>query len=259
MSNSTYMKMARRTRREVLRGGVAAAFGGLLVACGAKKPATTTTTTPAATTPATTAPTVGDTAAPSATQASTASTASTEAAGTTAASSASAGTTAPAGTASATGTAALAAGQQVSIKFTFAASGGRVKNPYIAVWVADQAGKIVRTVGLSVNTSGKGMQYLRELKAWYTADLDRLQADNGAAMVAMASPTRLPGAWEFAWDGNNDDGQAVAAGAYTMYIEAAREHGPYEVISQPLTLDGTPFNLTPADNGELTGVSLVLA
>jgi hypothetical protein len=150
------------------------------------------------------------------------------------------------------------AGQQVRISFNYVASGGgRIHNPYVAVWVEDGNKAVVRTIALSIQ-SGKGLKWLRDLKQWYRVDRDR-QAAGGADIVAtVSSATRPPGLFEFVWDGLDDAGRPAAAGAYTLFIEAAREKGPYNIIQHNLMLDGAAAtaNLEPA--GDLQDVSVVV-
>ncbi|MFN5625729.1 MAG: DUF2271 domain-containing protein, partial [Planctomyces sp.] len=36
-----------------------------------------------------------------------------------------------------------------------------------------------------------------------------------------------------AWDGRDDKGDLLQSGKYTLYIEAAREHGTYQLMKHP--------------------------
>lgn len=163
-------------------------------------------------------------------------------------------TAAPATTAAPPTTAALVAGTGVSpmtIQFTFAAGGGRVRNPYVAVWLEDASGAMVRTVALWFE-NGKGTRWLPDLRRWYQSA--------GSAMdqtiATVSSATRAPGSYAVVWDGSADSGAPVAPGSYFICIEAAREHGPYELIREAVTLGPAPLSMTLPDNGELTGASL---
>jgi thiamine biosynthesis lipoprotein len=67
-------------------------------------------------------------------------------------------------------------------------------------------------------------------------------------VATTGRPTRAPGRYNVAWDGRNEAGQAVGQGAYTLHIEAAREHGGHSYVSTPLTLGASPATAaTPAD------------
>ncbi len=142
----------------------------------------------------------------------------------------------------------IPANGQVAIDFSFVPTGaGAVKNPYIAVWVETADGTFVDTISLWYE-SGKNDRYLRDMRAWISAsgDTDR----------SMSSATRTPGAYSVVWDGNDSSGQKAPQGEYIFFIECARERGPYEVISQPMTIASAPTTATPADKGEIAKVSM---
>lgn len=167
----------------------------------------------------------------------------TQAPGTTAASASS-----PTTTKAATSGTAIPANGQVAIDFTYAPSGGgMMKNPYIAVWVETAAGKFVDTVSLWYS-SGKNERYLSDMRAWISA--------SGGTDKSMSSATRTAGSYSVSWDGTDSAGQKMPQGDYVIFIECAREKGPYEVISQPMSIGTAPATATPADKGELTKVSM---
>ena len=161
-------------------------------------------------------------------------------------------TTAPAATAP-TSTPAESSGAtfpssgELVVDFTYAPSdsGVRVRNPYVAVWVEDGAGNYVSTIAVWYEQTDKGMRYLNDLRAWITAS-------NGEVTTTSTGATRSPGSYSVAWDGTDLDGNKIAQGDYVLYVEAAREHGPYEITSTPVTIGGEGFSVTLPDNGELT-------
>lgn len=135
-------------------------------------------------------------------------------------------------------------------RFTYAvrSGGGRVNNPYVAVWVEDAAGKLVDTIALWYLQSQKGNRWLPELRRWYPAS-----ASTRSQVVSSA--TRAPGSYSVTWDCTDAQGAAVAAGPYSLCIEAAREHGPYSLIRQSITLGTQPFTVDLPANGELSDAS----
>ena len=160
-----------------------------------------------------------------------------------------AATTAPA--AVATG-ATFPAGGEMVIDFTFAAElGGQVRNPYVAVWVEDTEGTYVSTIVVWYEQTNKGMRYLDDLRAWITAS-------NGEVPSTSTGATRSPGTYSVVWDGTDIDGNLVSQGEYVLYVEAAREHGPYEITSTPITISDAGFSVTLDDNGELVGLTATL-
>jgi hypothetical protein len=147
--------------------------------------------------------------------------------------------------------ASFPSGAELVVDFTFAASGGgRVNNPYIAVWVEDPDGNLVDTISLWFE-QGKGVRWLPDLRRWYAAS-------DGGDDTTMSGATRVAGSYTVAWDGTDLDGQVVPAGDYVLHIEAAREHGPYELVTGDLTIGDQPFQITLAPSGELTAASAEL-
>jgi hypothetical protein len=144
------------------------------------------------------------------------------------------------------------AGGQLVVDFTFAVTqpGRQIRNPYVAVWVEDPAGKLVQTIGLWYMQGQKGQKWLSDLRGWYSASNGRMPVTTGA--------TRVPGAYSVAWNGTGSDGKPVPAGNYVLFVEAAREHGPYEITSAPITIGAAGFTVPLADNGELIKLSATL-
>lgn len=141
----------------------------------------------------------------------------------------------------------LPANAAVTIDFTYAATGGMIKNPYIAVWIQDAMGRYVDTVSLWYQ-KGKGDRWLPDMRAWTSA--------SGGRDTSMSSATRTAGAYSVVWDGKDAAGNKVAAGEYVVYIECAREKGPYSVTSVPITCLSAPSAATASDKGEISRVAV---
>lgn len=224
------------SRRELVRGALAlGVLAGLpaLAGCGSSDEEVFSnggdTTPTAPTTPTTAAPAAAATEAPTATAAAT-------------------DTTPAASTAPAAG-AALPDSAELQIDFTFTADGGgRVRNPYIAVWIEDLSGGLVRTVSLWYRADES--KYLRELTRWKTVD----GSDN--TLDTISSATKAAGSYSLVWDGTDTAGNRVAQGEYVVCIEAAREHGPYELVSSSVVLGASPFQQDLGNDGELTAASV---
>jgi hypothetical protein len=121
-----------------------------------------------------------------------------------------------------------------------------VRNPYIAVWIEDASGALVKTVSLWHLQNGQD-RWLSELSGWYEAS---------GGVEANSSATRAPGSYAVVWDLTDAKGAKVKDGSYTVHIEALREHGPYSLVSGTLTV-GTSANAVTFDsNGELSGVAI---
>jgi hypothetical protein len=163
--------------------------------------------------------------------------------------------TSPADTAAASGS-AFPEGAELVIDFTFAAdSGGRVQNPYIAVWIENEAEELVQTISLWMK-SGNGLEWLPDLKRWYSVDQDRVDAGGTDMVDTISSATRVAGDYSVVWDGTDTTGAPVAQGTYHVCIEAAREHGPYELIREAVTIGTSAFSTELDPDGELTAASV---
>ena len=141
-------------------------------------------------------------------------------------------------------------GSQLAIDFTFGITdtAGRVNNPYIAVWIENADGDLVKTVSLWYKS--RESKYLNELQRWFTLDHD---ADD---FETVSGATKVAGSYSVAWDGTDLDGAPVQAGDYFVCIEAAREHGPYELVRGPVSLGTSDFTADLEPNGELTAASV---
>ena len=129
--------------------------------------------------------------------------------------------------------------------------GYRYHRPYVAVWVEDSGGRPVRTLSVWVNTSGRGPRYIRELRRWFTMERDQEDAGGPDLIATVSSATRLPGQYTVTWNGRDDRGAVVEQGTYRVVIEAAREHGSYQLMQQELTLAAKPVAADLAGNEEI--------
>lgn len=255
-------------RRQFLRR-MAGTAGGLLVtavaaACGANKASSAAATTGA---PATAAAT------PSTAKAATATTVAVAQAP---APTTAAKTTASAGAIGAAAGAAFDAAKELAISFSYVADttaggnqppgggnpppggggggggqGGGIKNPYVVVWIENAAGAPVRSISLNYQ-AGRGQQYLRDLTRWART------AQGSASVATISSATKVPGAYKIVWDGNDDKKAPVAQGDYFVCIEAGREHGPYEIVREQISIGAEPFVKPLAAKGELQDVTVEL-
>ena len=139
------------------------------------------------------------------------------------------------------------------VRFTYAAADSeRVRNPYIAVWIEDAEGELVDTIALWFLQSQKGTRWLNELQRWSSVD------GSSTTIDTVSSATRTPGDYALTWDLTDADGRPVPAGDYHVCIESAREHGPYSLIREQVTLgDGDVTTELPPD-GELRDATIDL-
>lgn len=129
--------------------------------------------------------------------------------------------------------------------------GARYHRPYVAVWVEDAEGRPVRTLSVWVNTSGRGPRYIRELRRWFSMERSQEDAGGPDLIATVSSATRLPGQYTVTWNGRDDRGAVVDQGSYRLVIEAAREHGSYQLMQQDLTLGAKPVAADLGSNEEI--------
>jgi FAD:protein FMN transferase len=128
---------------------------------------------------------------------------------------------------------------------------GFAKRPYVAVWVEDENHAPVRTIAIWHERD----RYLPELKSWYLKYRD-LYSTNKDVLGTVSSATRSAGKYTLKWDGKDDRGNLVKPSAYTIKIEAAREHGTYQLMRQELNWNDTPQSITIPGNVEIASAIL---
>ena len=131
-------------------------------------------------------------------------------------------------------------------------SGGRVRRPYVAVWLEDKDHFPVRTIELWVQKP----RWIPELRAWYHADRARNAVENRDIKASVSSATRPPGQYKLKWDGKDNAGKLVKAGVYTVCMEAVREHGTYQILRQEMDFNQTPKQVAMKGGTEISAATL---
>lgn len=126
---------------------------------------------------------------------------------------------------------------ELNIELELSRFEGRSLRPYVAVWVEDENSETVRTLALWYNNN----RWLPDLRRWYTKNFSRTQ-DFGF-MQTVTSATRSAGKYSLKWDLRDDNGKAVKRGKYTVYIEACRERGTYQLMNSELDLRKNPMRI----------------
>jgi thiamine biosynthesis lipoprotein len=136
----------------------------------------------------------------------------------------------------------------LDVTLEVARPGGRARRPYVAVWIENKDRQHVRTLALWVARP----RWLPDLRAWY-----RMSQAAGTDLVGtVSSATRTPGRYTLTWDGTSQEGKPAPAGTYTVYVEAAREHGTYQLMKQDISFPGTARHFDLPGNAEITAASL---
>ena len=140
---------------------------------------------------------------------------------------------------------------ELSINVELATFSGFSKRPYLAVWAEDANKKPVRTIALWYNKD----RYLPEMRGWF-----RIAQSSGKDAYdfahSVASATRGGGKYTINWDGKDNAGQLVPAGKYTIYIEAAREHGTYQLMHEEMDFNSAPAKADLKGGTEIAGAQL---
>ena len=128
------------------------------------------------------------------------------------------------------------------------------RRPYVAAWLTDKDGFPVRTVLLWVQQDAKGRRWVPDLRKWNADDRIRGIVDDKDLVDALSGPTRSTGNHKVGWDGLDDNGEPLQPGTYTLHVEAAREHGTYQIIREKLELGEKKFELDLKGNQEIKSV-----
>ena len=142
--------------------------------------------------------------------------------------------------------AAWPAGFEVDIDYEIPeVSAGRYHAPFVAIWITDQDGKLVRTL---FHLGNHPRRFLDSNYAWWKVfNADGQGPDK---LVSVTRPSRLPGKYSAAWDGKDDAGNPVMQGRYVVNIEMSREHGGHSLQTIPLDVGKIPLSGTAQGEGE---------
>lgn len=115
--------------------------------------------------------------------------------------------------------------------------------PYVAVWVENAEQQPVKLIALW----RKEPDWLKDIRRFWRK-IGRSEAE---LVDAMTGATRMPGKYRLSWNGKDDQGEALAEGSYTLYVEASREQGGRSVQKIAFQLNGAPQQLNAAATEEL--------
>jgi len=106
-------------------------------------------------------------------------------------------------------------------------------NPYVAIWIEDASGKVAANLDVwyDVDLKGRdeGTKWLSDLRLWWRrAGRSLTMPVNG-----VSGPTQAPGSYDLQFTEGKGPLGKLAAGSYTLRVEAAREVGGREVVSIP--------------------------
>lgn len=140
---------------------------------------------------------------------------------------------------------------EVAIQLELAKFEGRFRRPFVAVWVEDAKKNTIKTLALWYNKP----RWLPDLKEWYRKNNSSYNG-GGQDISIISSATRPAGSYTLKWDGKDDNGKYVNEGTYTVFIEAAREHGTYQIMKQEINCKKKPEHFDIPGNIEVTAASV---
>jgi hypothetical protein len=123
------------------------------------------------------------------------------------------------------------------------------REPYMAVWITDKAGKPVRTLFMV----GQNAKWQKDNFVWWGS----YRATAETIIDARSEATAPTGRYAFMWEGRDDADRKVPAGAYTIHIETSRERGRHTHRAMEFVIGQQKFEKTmdpSPDEGGFTAV-----
>jgi thiamine biosynthesis lipoprotein len=125
-------------------------------------------------------------------------------------------------------------GYQVTITIPLTAARSS-KRPYVAVWVDDSSGNLVRVLAIW----GDNSKYEKDLSTLWDhvhGKIDQFRS--------VTRATRPAGKYDLAWDGLNNEHKPVPPGSYRITVETNQEHGTYAKQMGTITVGDSPATVT---------------
>jgi FAD:protein FMN transferase len=128
-------------------------------------------------------------------------------------------------------------GYEVAISLTLTTPDPRLDRSYVAFWVEDLSGKLVRAIVLWGNKA----QYHDEMTSFW-----KITRGDKDLLYKLTRATRAPGSYRVVWNGLDDDGKPVPRGTYRIVIETNRYHGEYAKATGTIACESEPTSITLA-------------
>lgn len=126
------------------------------------------------------------------------------------------------------------AGYQVTIALPLTAARSS-KRPYVAVWVDDSSGKLVRVLAIW----GDKSKYWSDLSTLW----DHLHG-HVDQFRSVTRATRSAGKYDLVWDGLDNEHKPLPPGSYRITIETNQEHGTYAKQAGTINIGDSPTSVT---------------
>lgn len=125
---------------------------------------------------------------------------------------------------------------------------GTYHRPYVAVWIEDEQQQPVRLVEAWLDKP----DWIKDLRRFWR----KLGRSEPQLVDARTGATKGPGSYKVRWDGKDEQGKAVAAGNYVLFVEAAREQGGRNLAKQAFSWDGSAVQIEIQASTELGKIKL---
>jgi thiamine biosynthesis lipoprotein len=130
------------------------------------------------------------------------------------------------------------AGFEVGISVTLTTPDPRLDRSYVAFWVEDLSGKLVRAIVLW----GTKQQYHEDMTGYW-----KITAADKAIQYRVTRATRAPGNYRVVWNGMDEQNKPVPKGTYRIVVETNRWRGVYAKASATIACENEPVSLTLPD------------
>jgi hypothetical protein len=125
---------------------------------------------------------------------------------------------------------------------------GTYHRPYVAVWIENEQQQPVRLVEAWLEKP----DWIKDLRRFWR----KLGRSEPQLVDARTGATKGPGSYKVRWDGKDEQGKAVAAGTYVLFVEAAREQGGRNLAKQAFKWDGSAVQIEIKASKELGKIQL---
>ncbi|KKL02159.1 DUF2271 domain-containing protein [Rheinheimera mesophila] len=125
---------------------------------------------------------------------------------------------------------------------------GTYHRPYVAVWIENEQQQPVRLIEAWLEKP----DWIKDLRRFWR----KLGRSEPELVDAKTGATKGPGSYKVRWDGKDEQGKAVAAGTYVVFVEAAREQGGRNLAKQAFKWDGSSVQIDIKASKELGKIQL---
>lgn len=128
--------------------------------------------------------------------------------------------------------------------------------PYVAVWLERPDNTVAANLAVwydVANRKNEGDKWLKDLRQWWR----KAGRDLKVPADGLTGATRPVGTHTVKFDASHPALAALAAGEYTLIVEAAREEGGREVVRIPVSL-GKAATLEAKGQSELGALSVTI-